>query len=131
MAKYAYPAVFEPENELYNVFFPNLPECYTCGGSLPEAMEMAADALALALYQREKEKREIPQPGKLQELHTMDGSFASYISCDTLLYQKKYNNRAVKKTLSIPEWLNEAATAAGLNFSQVLQTALKQELHLM
>ena len=55
-------------------------------------------------------------------------AFVSYIACDTLEYAKRLSNRSVKKTLSIPEWLNEAALAAGINFSQTLQEALKMQL---
>ena len=52
------------------------------------------------------------------------------VSCDTMAYRKRYNNKAVKKTLTIPEWLNEEATALGINFSQVLQDALKEQLNI-
>lgn len=54
---------------------------------------------------------------------------AKYISCDTTVYRRLMNNAAVKKTLSIPSWLNDSAIAAGLNFSQVLQEALLSKIH--
>ena len=54
--------------------------------------------------------------------------FVNFIACDTMKYRKMYNNKAVKKTLTIPEWLNEAASAMGLNFSQILQEALIQKV---
>lgn len=54
----------------------------------------------------------------------------NYIACDTIEYAKMHNNRAVKKTLTIPEWLNEAATRAGINYSQVLQEALMRKLNI-
>ena len=56
--------------------------------------------------------------------------FINYISCDTMIYRKRFNNRAVKKTLTIPEWMNEEAVALGLNFSQILQDALLQKMHI-
>lgn len=52
----------------------------------------------------------------------------NYIVCDTMEYRKRHNNRAVKKTLTLPEWLNEEAMAIGINFSQVLQEALIQKI---
>ena len=131
MGKYAFPAIFEPEGTKYNVTFPDLPHCFTCGSDLPEALEMAEDALAFTLYDYEREGRAAPAPSWLQDVSVPEGGFANYVYCDTIVYQKKLGKRSVKKTLSIPEWLNDAATRAGINFSQVLQNALKQELHLL
>ena len=130
MSKYVYPAIFTPENGMYNVVFPDLESCYTCGDNLADAMYMAEDVLAFTLYDFERENRSIPAPSDLKDIQVSDNEFVNLIACDTIEYQKRNNNKAVKKTLSIPEWLNEAATAAGLNFSQVLQIALKQQLNL-
>ena len=131
MSKYAYPAVFtiEPEGG-YSVNFPDLKGCYTCGDDLAETLEMAEDALALTLYRLEKAGKSIPGPSDVNSLELKPGQFSSYVHCDTLEYHKRNNNRAIKKTLSIPEWMNEEATAAGLNFSQVLQEALKERLQI-
>lgn len=129
MAKYAYPAIFTPENDgSYSVNFPDLEGCYTCGDSLEDAIEMAEDALALVLYGYEKDERKIPAPSSLDSFELNTGDFLNYIACDTMEYRKMYNNKAVKKTLSIPEWLNEAACSMGINFSQVLQEALLQKV---
>ena len=67
-------------------------------------------------------------PSPLQSISAQAPSFVTYIACDTMVYRKHNLNRAVKKTLSIPEWMNEAATEAGFNFSQVLQEALSEKL---
>ena len=129
MAKYVYPAVFTPEeNGNYSILFPDLDGCYTCGDSLEDGIEMAEDALALILYGYEKDNKSIPAPSSHETIALKPGEFVNYIACDTMIYRKMYNNKAVKKTLTIPEWLNEAATAAGLNFSQVLQEALIQKM---
>ena len=131
MAKYVYPAVFVPEDKgMYSISFPDIEDCITCGNNLPHAMEMAEDALSLMLYDMEEEGGEIPPATPLNDIQTEVGAFVTYISADTLEYRKRFHNRAVKKTLTIPEWLNEAAAAAGVNFSQVLQDALKAQLHL-
>jgi predicted RNase H-like HicB family nuclease len=123
--KYIYPAIFTPEeNGGYSVRFPDLEGCYTCGDDLPDAMEMAEDSLALVLYGYETDNRPIPSPSSPSAFSLKENEFTNYVHCDTLEYRKLYSNRSVKKTLTIPEWLNETATAMGLNFSQVLQEAL-------
>lgn len=131
MAKYAYPAIFTLEEDgTYSIIFPNLEGCYTCGDNLEDGIEMAEDALALTLYGYETDGRTIPAASTLKTISTPENSFVNFIACDTLTYRKMYNNKAIKKTLTIPEWLNEAATSAGFNFSQVLQEALLSKLDL-
>ena len=129
MAKYAYPAIFTPEEDgSFSINFPDLEGCYTCGDSLEDGIEMAEDALALVLYGYEKDGRPIPAPSTPATLSLSGNEFVNYIACDTMEYRKMYNNKAVKKTLTIPEWLNEAASAMGLNFSHLLQEALLQKV---
>lgn len=106
MAKYAYPAIFTPEDDgSFSINFPDLEGCYTCGDSLEDGIEMAEDALALVLYGYEKDGRKIPAPSAPSEITLSDNDFINYIACDTMAYRKMYNNKAVKKTLTIPEWL--------------------------
>lgn len=129
MAKYVFPAVFTKEKDGgYSVEFPDISGCFTCGDNLLHSIEMAEDALSLMLYHYEEEKREMPLPSERIELEDPSSQFVNYITCDTIGYQKRFNNKAIKKTLTIPEWLNEAATNRGLNFSSILQKALKREL---
>lgn len=131
MSKYAYPAVFTLEKDgTYSIIFPDLEGCYTCGDSLEDGIEMAEDALALTLYGYEKEGREIPKASVPTAITVSENEFVNFIACDTMAYRKMYNNKAVKKTLTIPEWLNEAATSMGLNFSQVLQEALISKIQM-
>lgn len=130
MAKYVYPAIFTKEkNGLYSVEFPDIDGCLTCGDNLAEALYMAQDVLAFTLYDYERDRKEVPVPSDSASIEAPNGSFVNCVLCDTLEYQKRNNNKAVKKTLSIPEWLNELATNAGINFSQVLQDALKAQLN--
>ena len=132
MAKYVYPAIFTlEENGQYSVTFPDVEGCYSGGDDLAEAIEMAEDALALMLFHFEQEKLPVPEASAIDAIKVNGKSFVNYIACDTLGYQKRNNTKAVKKTLSIPEWMNEAATAAGVNFSQVLQEALAEKLDLV
>lgn len=131
MAKYVYPAIFMPEDGgSYSIRFPDLENCFTSGESLADGMTMAEDALCLVLYDMEETGAEIPAASDLKEVQAEGNEFVTLISCDTLAYRKFFNNKAVKKTLSIPTWLNTMAERQGINFSMVLQKALQQELGL-
>jgi len=129
--KYIFPAVFTPDDSGYSVEFPDIPGCFTCGDSLEDSLSMAKDALSLILVEFEDKKKNIPEPSPIKSLTLEGNSFASLISADTTVYRQTLSNAAVKKTLSIPQWLNQAAIASGLNFSQVLQDALKQKLNMI
>ena len=125
MAKYVFPAVFTLEkNGQYSINFPDIEGCYTCGENIEDALMMAEDVLAFTLYDYEKEGLEIPQPSLRTDIVINSNEFINYVLCDTIEYRKMHNNKAVKKTLTIPEWINETASAMGLNFSQILQEAL-------
>lgn len=128
--KYAYPAVFQREEDGFTVFFPDLPGCITEGDTIEEAIEMAKDALCLSLYDKEVSKVSPPtasDPGSI----VLDGhSFISVVLVDTEEYRKYYSNKSVKKTLTIPEWLNELAEKENVPFSQILQDGIKEYLHL-
>ena len=131
MAKYIYPAVFSPEKEGgYSVYFPDVDGCFTCGDDLEEALFMAKDAISLMLVDIEDEKGEIPKASDINCLKMKKNEFASLIFTDTMIYRQTLNSAAVKKTLTIPAWLNKAAIAAGVNFSQVLQDALRAQLNM-
>ena len=130
MAKYAYPAIFTKEESGYSVMFPDIDGCFTCGDTLPEAVEMAEDALCLALYDREEDGEPIPEASSIKAVQVQTDEIVSLVCCDTLTYRKLYDSRAVKKTLTIPNWLNTLADRAGVNFSTVLQEALKAKLNI-
>lgn len=128
MNKLFFPAIFHVAEEGgFWVSFPDLPECFTEGENMTDAYEMAVDALGLALTCRKQEKEDIPIPSLPNEIESTDG-FLMIIEFDMLDYMKKHNNRAVKKTLTIPEWLNELALRQNINFSQVLQEALLEKV---
>ena len=132
MAKYVYPAVFTPEAGGFSVRFPDVENCFTEGDDLAEALEMAEDALCMMLYDAEEQGRAISAPSPLATVQSQlePGEFVSLVACDTITYRRLHDNRAVKKTLSIPSWLNDMAERAGINFSGTLQEALKQQLHI-
>ncbi|MCI9034601.1 MAG: type II toxin-antitoxin system HicB family antitoxin [Lachnospiraceae bacterium] len=125
MKKFFYPALFHKAEEGgFWISFPDIPECLTQGNDMSQAYEMAIDALGLALTCREKEQQPFPASSDPTTITLEPDSFLVVIEFDMLAYKKRTNSRAVKKTLSIPEWLNEAAIAMDLNFSQILQEAL-------
>ena len=125
MKKLFYPALFHKAEEGgFWVSFPDIPECLTQGDDMTQAYEMAVDALGLALTSREKEHQPVPTVSDPTTITPEPDSFLVVIEFDMLAYKKRTNSRAVKKTLSIPEWLNEAAIDMDLNFSQLLQEAL-------
>ena len=128
MAKYCFPAIFTPEDGGYAVSFPDLEGCVTCADTLPEALYMAEDVLSLVLVDREDSGDEIPAPANVNHVPHAENEFVSLVYADTAAYRKRISNRAVKKTLTIPEWLNTAAEAANVNFSQTLQEALAAKL---
>jgi predicted RNase H-like HicB family nuclease len=124
MSKYVYPAIFTSEDDgAYSVSFPDIESCYTCGDNMADALVMAEDVLCLMLYDMEKDGKTIPTPSN----STDDKSIVSLVVCDTEFYRRFYENRSVKKTLTLPMWLNERAN---INFSGVLQEALKIQLHI-
>ena len=122
--KYVYPALFEPAEEGgYNVVVPDVPGCFTCGDTLAEAIYMAEDALAMILASYENDGTLIPDPSLISAF-SGKAPIVSYVAADTEEWRRKFDNRAIKKTLSIPSWLNAKAEKAGINFSQVLKEAL-------
>lgn len=126
--KFFYPALFHKEDDGgFWVSFPDIPECLTQGTDMSQAYEMAVDALGLALADRMKENN-VPVPTSIDFLVIAENSYPVIIEFDLLEYKKKHSSRAVKKTLTIPEWLNDEATKKGINFSAVLQEALKAQL---
>ncbi|MCD8147532.1 MAG: type II toxin-antitoxin system HicB family antitoxin [Clostridiales bacterium] len=130
MAKYAYPAIFTKEEEGYSIRFPDLESCYTSAADVNEGIEMAKDALCLTLYWMEKDGETIPAPSGVNDVQHESGEFVSLVGCDTDWYRRFYDSKAVKKTLTIPSWLNDLAESNGINFSGVLQEALKEKLNI-
>ena len=128
--KYAYSAILTPEEHGYSVTFPDLPDCYTCGDDLPDALFMAEDALSGYLARAEELHRSIPAPSHPDTIQAAKGDIITLVCADTEEFRRRNSEKAVKKTLSIPAWLNYAAEAREINFSRVLQDALKHELGL-
>ena len=129
MDRLFYPAVFHKAEEGgFWVSFPDIPECMTQGDDMQDAYEMAVDALGLSLSTMEDTGEVIPEASPLDRVDAEDGTLI-IVEFDMAEYRRRHSSKAVKKTLTIPEWLNEAAVRENINFSQVLQEALMKKLN--
>lgn len=127
--KYVYPAVFEPAEEGgYNVNIPDIRGCRTCGDSLADAIEMAEDCIEMMLVDYEDEKKPVPSPSDIKDVECGEGGIVSLVRADTGEWRRQFSTRSVKKTLSVPMWLNARAEDCNINFSQTLQEALCRKL---
>lgn len=126
--KYIYPAVFSFDDDGISVEFPDLPGCLTCGNNEDDALRMAKDALGLHLYGMERDNDDIPTTSCLSEIKTESNQAVILVDVWMPVIRDEIENRAIKKTLTIPKWLNDIAENNKVNFSQVLQSALKDHL---
>jgi len=127
-----YPAIFhEAEEGGFWVTFPDFSGVFTQGETIEDAYAMCVDALGLELTSREKEKKDFPKASKPSDINVSENETVVLIEFNMLEYKRRTNSAAVKKTVSIPGWLNEEAVAKGLNFSAILQKGLKAELNIL
>lgn len=126
--RYVFPAILSLDADGISVEFPDLPGCLTCGDTEEEALRMAQEALALHIWGMEDDGDPIPEPSKLANLTTGRNQVATLVEAWMPPFRDKMANKAVKKTLTIPKWLNDLAEAKQVNFSHVLQSALKDYL---
>lgn len=126
---YIFPAVFDYAEDGISIEFPDLPGCLPCADNVDEAVKNAKEALMLHLYGMEEDNEEIPEPTPINKIHLEPDQ--AIVLTDVFMppFREKQKMRYVKKTLSIPSWLNAEAEHYGINFSTVLQEALKQRLH--
>ena len=122
--KYVFPAIFIEDEGSIAVEFPDLKNCFTQGENMVDALEMASDVLSAKLVFMEDNRETIPAPTPINQLSLEHGEYSTLVMADTLAYRKANSTKSVKKTLTIPSWLNEAAEKQSVNFSQVLQEAL-------
>ena len=127
-AAYHFPAFFYFDPDGISIQFPDLPGCLPCAHSEEEAFHNAREALGLHLFGMEQDGEAIPAPTPVSRLHPEDGAIITMVDVFMPPIREKANSRVVKKTLTIPAWLNAEAEAAHVNFSQVLQEGLKTYL---
>ncbi len=127
---YVFPAIIEAGKSNYSVYFPDLPGCASSGDSIDEAVAEAKSALAFHLWGMEQDCEAIPKPSDFEAVRSEADAndCVCYIDVNMFAIRCKMNNKPVKKTLTIPWYLNQLAEKQRINFSQLLQTALKERL---
>ena len=119
--KTAYPAIMHEENGRCWVEFPDLEGCFSDGDTIAEAAVNAQEALGAYICSLMEREMEAPAASDIRKVTAGDG-FATLVATDTLKYRR--STRTIKKTLTIPEWLNTEAEKRHVNFSSVLRQAL-------
>lgn len=129
--KYVYPAIFEYAEDGISIKFPDLPGCISCADTDEEALLMAEEVLGLYMVNLESDRETIPEPTVLKDLVVHGNQKTVLISVWMPLVRKAINNKSIKKSLTIPQWLDMMAREQDINFSYVLQEALKRELNIV
>ena len=119
--EYAYPAIFHKnEDSTYTITFPDLPGCISEGKSIANAIFMSQAAVTQWIEYLNDKKIQLPAPSPLASIYVEADEFVNFVCID---YKE---NRAVKRTVSIPKWMDDLVIESGLSLSRVLQDALKQ-----
>ena len=125
---YSYPAIFYFDEDGISIEFPDLPGCLPCAFSEEEAFRNAREALGLHLYGMEQDREEIPVPTPVSRVQADEGGVVAMIEVFMPTVRERLNNKSVNRTVTLPAWLNAAALERNINFSQVLQDALKAQM---
>ena len=129
MKKITYLAVFEKSKTGFGVYFPDIPGCVTCGDDFNHSLRMAEEVLGLHLYGMEKDSEPFPpRTDNIPELGS--GDIVAAVSVFPALVKDEMENRREKTSVTIPRWLKVAAEAEGLNYSRLLETAIKETLNI-
>ncbi len=124
--EYIYPALFEQNTDgSYTITYPDLPGCISEGKSLGNAMDMAQKALSQWIEYLLDEKEIIPNPSDIKVINPLKNQFVNLVQAEIR------DNRAVRRTVSIPGWLDVKAANAGISLSKILQDALKKQLNII
>lgn len=126
---YIFPAIFNYADDGISIEFPDLPGCLSCADTTEEAFKDAKEAMGLHLWGMEKDNEEIPEPSDIKDIKLSENDIIVMIEVFMPPVRYRINNSFVKKTLSLPNWLNSIAEEKKVNFSQLLQTALKEYLN--
>ena len=128
--KQAYPVIITKDKDFFVASIPDF-ETGTQDESLAEAIEMARDAIGMCGCYMQDEKKDIPIPTDIGNVTKEASDILTLVDVDFDEYRKKHEMRTVRKNVTIPSWLNEEAESANINFSALLQKAIKAELHLL
>lgn len=128
--RYLFPAVFETCDDTIGVYFPDLPGCVSGGDNETHAVSMAKEALSLHLYSMEEDGEDIPEPSAVRDIQKDLEPHEYVVMLEVWMppFRNKIANKAVKKTLTIPKWLDDMASESNVNYSRILQEGLKKYL---
>lgn len=125
--KYVYPALFRRGDDGIIVTFPDLDDTFTDGTTMEEAFENAEDVLNLMLWNREEEREKIPPPSSPEQIFVPQGTTLAMIKADTFSYRKLHATKTIRRSITIPRWLDTLARERNINFSQLMQNAIRKE----
>ena len=125
---YVFPAIFRVDDDGIAIFFPDPPGCLPCADTMEHAFSNAREALQLHLYGMEEDGEEIPAPSPIANIALGEHDTLAMIEAWMPPFREKMSNKAVNKTVTIPRWLDLLARREKVNYSHVLQKALKKYL---
>ena len=127
---YVYPVVFSPlENGGYCVYAPDIKGCITEANSIAEGITKIRDGLCGMLYMMERDKLFVPEPTALKDIEQEESDIVTLVDAPLDEYRRRVGSKAVRRTISVPEWLDRLAMSAGISLSQVTQEALRLKLN--
>lgn len=126
--RYIFPAIIKLVEGSYEVKFPDIYNCFTFGDNLEDALDSARDVLELCLYDMEKDNITIPEASGIQDIKLSKNESIAWINVWMIPVRDKMENKSIKKTVTIPKWLNDIGLENDLNFSQILQAAIKEKV---
>lgn len=127
---YNFPAIFSVAEDGISIRFPDLPGCFPCADNFEEAFKNAKEAMQLHLFGMEEDSENIPAPTSIANIHPAESETLVMIEAWMPPFREKMNNKATNKTVTIPRWLDELARHEKVNYSRLLQEALKIHLGL-
>lgn len=125
---YIFPAVFTYEDKGISILFPDLPGCLPCAKNTEEAVNNAKEAMALHLFGLEQDEEAIPEATTIDKIKVGKNEIPILIEVYMPMYREAIENSYVRKNVTLPLWLEKEATRKGINYSHVLQSALKERL---
>ncbi|NMB06967.1 MAG: type II toxin-antitoxin system HicB family antitoxin [Tissierellia bacterium] len=126
--RYIFPSIIKVVEDSYEVSFPDIDNCFTFGDSLEDALDSARDVLELCLYDMEQDNIPIPEPSGIKDIKLDENESIAWINVWMVPVRDKMENRSIKKTVTIPKWINDIGIENNLNFSQILQAAIKEKV---
>jgi len=126
--RYLFPAIFSYAEDGINISFPDLPACFSFGFSDEEAFRNAKEVLELYLFSLEEDRLEIPEHTTINQIKTKENEAVMLIDVWMVPVRDQMKNKSIRKNCTIPAWLNDIAEENKVNFSLVLQSALKEYL---